>query len=75
MAPRVSYNTNFPKVIVSRSHSGKVKSFVQVAFGNNTEIIPAGGAGTAFCKYYPFEKNKKINVLQFFSITLAQFSN
>uniref|UniRef100_A0A9J8AT03 inositol-phosphate phosphatase n=1 Tax=Cyprinus carpio carpio TaxID=630221 RepID=A0A9J8AT03_CYPCA len=45
VVPRASYNTNFPKVIVSRSHSGKVKSFVQVAFGNNTEIIPAGGAG------------------------------
>uniref|UniRef100_A0A671PFH1 inositol-phosphate phosphatase n=1 Tax=Sinocyclocheilus anshuiensis TaxID=1608454 RepID=A0A671PFH1_9TELE len=45
VVPRSSYNTNFPKVIVSRSHSGKVKSFVQVAFGNNTEIIPAGGAG------------------------------
>uniref|UniRef100_A0A673GPC5 inositol-phosphate phosphatase n=1 Tax=Sinocyclocheilus rhinocerous TaxID=307959 RepID=A0A673GPC5_9TELE len=45
VVPRASYNTNFPKVIISRSHSGKVKSFVQVAFGNNTEIIPAGGAG------------------------------
>ncbi|XP_043116223.1 inositol monophosphatase 3 isoform X2 [Puntigrus tetrazona] len=44
VAPRASYNTNFPKVIVSRSHSGKVKSFVQVAFGNNTEVLPAGGA-------------------------------
>ncbi|XP_051554398.1 inositol monophosphatase 3 [Myxocyprinus asiaticus] len=45
LAPRASYNTNSPKVIVSRSHSGKVKGFVQAAFGNNTEIIPAGGAG------------------------------
>ncbi|XP_048019709.1 inositol monophosphatase 3 [Megalobrama amblycephala] len=45
VVPRASYNTNPPKVIVSRSHSGKVKSFVQAAFGNNTEIIPAGGAG------------------------------
>lgn len=43
--PRDSYNANSPKVIVSRSHSGKVKSFVQQAFGNNTDIIPAGGAG------------------------------
>lgn len=48
VAPRSSYNTNSPKVIVSRSHSGKVKNFVQAAFGNNTEILPAGGAGTAF---------------------------
>ncbi|XP_056600446.1 inositol monophosphatase 3 [Triplophysa dalaica] len=45
VAPRASYNTNSPKVIVSRSHSGTVKKFAQTAFGNNTEIIPAGGAG------------------------------
>ncbi|XP_076837664.1 inositol monophosphatase 3 [Brachyhypopomus gauderio] len=45
VAPRESYNANNPKVIVSRSHSGKVKAFVQQAFGNSTEIIPAGGAG------------------------------
>ncbi|KAL7842036.1 hypothetical protein SRHO_G00237250 [Serrasalmus rhombeus] len=42
---RDSYNANNPKVIVSRSHAGKVKSFIQQAFGNSTEIIPAGGAG------------------------------
>ncbi|KAF4076330.1 hypothetical protein AMELA_G00213090 [Ameiurus melas] len=45
VAPRDSYNVNAPKVIVSRSHAGKVKGFIQQAFGNNTEIIPAGGAG------------------------------
>ncbi|XP_042353689.1 inositol monophosphatase 3 [Plectropomus leopardus] len=45
MRPRSSYSVNPPKVIVSRSHSGKVKSFVQDAFGNNTTIIGAGGAG------------------------------
>ncbi|KAF5902923.1 inositol monophosphatase 3, partial [Clarias magur] len=44
VAPRESYNTDAPKVIVSRSHAGKVKGFIQQAFGNNTEIIPAGGA-------------------------------
>ncbi|KAI4903154.1 hypothetical protein NFI96_020450 [Prochilodus magdalenae] len=43
--PRESYNANNPKVIVSRSHAGKVKGFVQQAFGNSTEILPAGGAG------------------------------
>ncbi|XP_066509003.1 inositol monophosphatase 3-like [Hoplias malabaricus] len=43
--PRQSYNSLNPKVIVSRSHAGKVKGFVQQAFGNSTEIIPAGGAG------------------------------
>ncbi|XP_062844075.1 inositol monophosphatase 3 [Trichomycterus rosablanca] len=45
VAPRESYNAANPKVIVSRSHAGKVKGFIQQAFGNNTEIIPAGGAG------------------------------
>lgn len=53
MAPRASYNTNSPRVIVSRSHSGTVKKFAQTAFGNNTEIIPAGGAGTAYLEFSP----------------------
>lgn len=44
MRSRSSYSVNPPTVIVSRSHSGKVKSFIQEAFGNTT-IIPAGGAG------------------------------
>ncbi|KAM4623468.1 inositol monophosphatase 3 isoform 1-T1 [Polymixia lowei] len=43
--PRSSYGVSPPKVIVSRSHAGKVKSYIQEAFGNNTTIIPAGGAG------------------------------
>ncbi|XP_056149310.1 inositol monophosphatase 3 [Lampris incognitus] len=43
--PRSSYSVSPPKVIVSRSHAGKVKNFIQDAFGNNTTIIPAGGAG------------------------------
>ncbi|XP_041660343.1 inositol monophosphatase 3 [Cheilinus undulatus] len=43
--PRSSYSINPPKVIVSRSHSGKVKSYIQDAFGNSTTIIEAGGAG------------------------------
>lgn len=51
VAPRASYSTNSPKVIVSRSHSGTVKKFAQTAFGNNTEIIPAGGAGTVFLEF------------------------
>lgn len=45
MSPRSSYSVSPPKVIVSRSHSGKVKSFIQDAFGNSTTIIAAGGAG------------------------------
>ncbi|CAF92162.1 unnamed protein product, partial [Tetraodon nigroviridis] len=44
MRSRSAYSVNPPTVIVSRSHSGKVKSFIQEAFGNTT-IIPAGGAG------------------------------
>ncbi|XP_048867443.1 inositol monophosphatase 3 isoform X2 [Brienomyrus brachyistius] len=43
--PRDSYNEKSPRVIVSRSHAGKVKGFVEAAFGNNTVIFPAGGAG------------------------------
>uniref|UniRef100_A0A3P9JSF6 inositol-phosphate phosphatase n=1 Tax=Oryzias latipes TaxID=8090 RepID=A0A3P9JSF6_ORYLA len=42
---RSSYSYNPPKVIVSRSHSGEVKKFIQDAFGNSTTIIMAGGAG------------------------------
>lgn len=42
--PRPSYNVNSPRVIVSRSHAGKVKGFIEEAFTNST-IIPAGGAG------------------------------
>nr|XP_046263717.1 inositol monophosphatase 3 [Scatophagus argus] len=45
MRPRSSYSISPPKVIVSRSHSGKVKSYIQGAFGNSTTIIEAGGAG------------------------------
>ncbi|XP_053739614.1 inositol monophosphatase 3 isoform X2 [Synchiropus splendidus] len=45
MGRRSTYSINPPKVIVSRSHSGKVKGYVQDAFGNSTTIIPAGGAG------------------------------
>ncbi|XP_059200341.1 inositol monophosphatase 3 [Centropristis striata] len=45
MRPRSSYSSSPPKVIVSRSHSGQVKSFVLEAFGNNTKTVEAGGAG------------------------------
>lgn len=45
MRARSSYSVTPPKVIVSRSHSGKVKGFVHDAFGNSTTIIEAGGAG------------------------------
>lgn len=33
------------KIIVSRSHAGEVKKLATTVFGDDTEIIPAGGAG------------------------------
>lgn len=42
---RSSYSTTPPNVIISRSHSGQVNSFVHEAFGNSTTTIQAGGAG------------------------------
>ncbi|XP_061747461.1 inositol monophosphatase 3 [Nerophis ophidion] len=45
MSPRSAYSVSPPKVIVSRSHSGKVKSYIRNAFGNGTTIVEAGGAG------------------------------
>lgn len=54
MRARSSYSVSTPKAIVSRSHSGKVKSFVQDAFGNSTTIIEAGGAGEFVQDYFTF---------------------
>lgn len=34
-----------PKIVVSRSHSGDVKNMVKIAFGDNTPVWSAGGAG------------------------------
>lgn len=34
-----------PIVVVSRSHSGEVKRIAKDAFGENAQIVPAGGAG------------------------------
>lgn len=45
MGPRSSYTVSPPSVIVSRSHSGKVKNYIHDAFGNSTTITEAGGAG------------------------------
>ncbi|XP_054624348.1 inositol monophosphatase 3 isoform X1 [Dunckerocampus dactyliophorus] len=45
MSVRSAYSVSPPKVIVSRSHSGKVRSYIHDAFGNSTAIIQAGGAG------------------------------
>uniref|UniRef100_A0A8C8S8H6 Golgi-resident adenosine 3',5'-bisphosphate 3'-phosphatase n=1 Tax=Pelusios castaneus TaxID=367368 RepID=A0A8C8S8H6_9SAUR len=42
---RASYNEKTPRIIVSRSHAGKVEQVARQTFGNKTVIIPAGGAG------------------------------
>ncbi|XP_063779823.1 Golgi-resident adenosine 3',5'-bisphosphate 3'-phosphatase [Pseudophryne corroboree] len=42
---RASYNEETPTIIVSRSHSGKVKDVTLQSFGNQTKIISAGGSG------------------------------
>lgn len=33
------------KIIVSRSHAGKVQEVAKKAFGEKTIVVPAGGAG------------------------------
>jgi hypothetical protein len=45
---RSSYNEKTPRIVVSRSHSGMVKQVAFQTFGNQTTIIPAGGAGMFF---------------------------
>uniref|UniRef100_A0A8C3FAY4 inositol-phosphate phosphatase n=1 Tax=Chrysemys picta bellii TaxID=8478 RepID=A0A8C3FAY4_CHRPI len=42
---RSSYSERTPRIIVSRSHAGKVEQIARQTFGNKTVIIPAGGAG------------------------------
>ncbi|XP_040828478.1 Golgi-resident adenosine 3',5'-bisphosphate 3'-phosphatase [Ochotona curzoniae] len=42
---RSSYNDKTPSIVVSRSHSGIVKQVALQTFGNQSTIIPAGGAG------------------------------
>ncbi|XP_072267272.1 Golgi-resident adenosine 3',5'-bisphosphate 3'-phosphatase [Pyxicephalus adspersus] len=42
---RASYDEKSPTIIVSRSHSGKVKEVILQTFGNQTKIISAGGSG------------------------------
>ena len=40
------------KIIVSRSHQGDVEKVAKEAFGENTEVIPAGGAGNDATNIY-----------------------
>ncbi|KAM5156685.1 Golgi-resident adenosine 3',5'-bisphosphate 3'-phosphatase [Mantella aurantiaca] len=42
---RTSYDDKSPTIIVSRSHSGKVKDVTLQTFGNQTKIVSAGGSG------------------------------
>lgn len=42
---RSTYNQENPTIIVSRSHTGTVQDVIRKTFGNNTVIVPAGGAG------------------------------
>lgn len=78
MRSRSSYSVNPPKVIVSRSHSGKVSTFIQEAFGNTT-VIPAGGAGKEraqvsvdgfmeFSRYLQHPKNATTHLLLIYSL-------
>lgn len=41
-------------IIVSRSHSGSVEPIAKKSFGDNTKVIPAGGAGKWLHEYYLF---------------------
>ncbi|KAM9323261.1 inositol monophosphatase 3 [Pholidichthys leucotaenia] len=58
MHQRSFYNPNPKRVIVSRSHAGKVRSFIQRAFGNTT-VIEAGGAGYKTLSLLEMPKNEK----------------
>lgn len=40
-----------PVVIVSRSHSGDVKNIAKDVFGENSNVILAGGAGNKYTEY------------------------
>lgn len=50
---RTSYNEKTPRIVVSRSHSGMVKQVALQTFGNQTTIIPAGGAGMFLLRVGP----------------------
>nr|KAG5705817.1 hypothetical protein BaRGS_030707 [Batillaria attramentaria] len=44
-ASEMKPDDNHRKIIVSRSHAGSVQDVSKRAFGANTEVVPAGGAG------------------------------
>ncbi|XP_035284226.1 inositol monophosphatase 3-like [Anguilla anguilla] len=45
LQPRAPHGGRSLQVIVSRSHAGKATRFIQTAFGNETVVHTAGGAG------------------------------
>uniref|UniRef100_A0A8C8C676 Uncharacterized protein n=1 Tax=Oncorhynchus tshawytscha TaxID=74940 RepID=A0A8C8C676_ONCTS len=61
LKPRTSYNMNSPKVIVSKSHAGKVKGFIEEAFGT-TSHPPS--RGRRYCTFvYIFAGNGLLTAL------------
>ena len=44
-AEKVATEKTAKKIIVSRKHAGSVENVAKQAFGKDTVIIPAGGAG------------------------------
>ncbi|XP_076440856.1 inositol monophosphatase 3-like [Babylonia areolata] len=44
-ASDIQRDPNHRQIIVSRSHSGPVETVAKRSFGENTEVVPAGGAG------------------------------
>nr|XP_006008806.1 PREDICTED: inositol monophosphatase 3-like [Latimeria chalumnae] len=53
---RRSYREETPTIIVSQFHAGIVKNFSRKAFGENTPIIVAGGAGYKVLSLLDLEK-------------------
>ncbi|KAL8577101.1 hypothetical protein ACOMHN_049790 [Nucella lapillus] len=44
-ASEIHRDPNRRQIIVSRSHAGSVEAVAKRSFGDNTEVVPAGGAG------------------------------
>lgn len=51
-----------PKVVVSRSHAGKVNATVRSAFGPQSMVIPAGGAGYKVLSLFEDKANCYVHV-------------
>lgn len=51
-----------PRIIVSRSHAGKVNATVREAFGPKSKVIPAGGAGFKVLSLFQGEADAYVHV-------------